>query len=363
MATSATPARRRQPPPVDDLGAGIWQVPVPIPDNPLGWTVVYLIDTDRGPVLVDTGWNDPATLRALEEGVATAGHRLEDVHGVLVTHFHADHHGLAGVVRERSGAWVALHPADAAVVTEIRTEPSDQFARHATVSLLRAGADELDLAELPAALGPPPLPPAVPDRLVADGQTDLLPGRESTVLHTPGHTPGHVCLHLPRERRLLTGDHVLPRITPTISMWRPTDGDPLGDFMASLRRLRGLPVDLVLPAHLRPFRGLDERLDELLAHHEQRLDEVRAAVADGPRTTWEVTAAMSWNRPWEELNPFLRRLALAEAMSHIRRLERAGEVEVSDDVPHTVTPTSATPGTPRTAASPQLALHNRRSTD
>jgi glyoxylase-like metal-dependent hydrolase (beta-lactamase superfamily II) len=92
---------------VHDHDGGVRSVQVPIPDNPLGHTLVYVVDTDRGPVLVDTGWDDPDSWDALVAGVTACGFALADLHGVLITHHHPDHHGLSAKVREASGAWLA----------------------------------------------------------------------------------------------------------------------------------------------------------------------------------------------------------------------------------------------------------------
>ena len=83
-------------PPVERVRPGIWSVPVPIPNNPLGYTLVYLFETDRGPVLVDSGWDDDTTWKVLQEGIATTGHDITECYGVLVTHMHPDHVGMAG---------------------------------------------------------------------------------------------------------------------------------------------------------------------------------------------------------------------------------------------------------------------------
>ncbi|NUR88941.1 MAG: MBL fold metallo-hydrolase, partial [Nonomuraea sp.] len=99
-----------------DLGGGVWSVPVPIPGNPLGYTLVYAVESPRGPVLVDAGWNHPDAWDALSGGLAALGLDVAAVSGVVVTHFHPDHAGLAGQVKEASGAWIAMHEEDAALV-------------------------------------------------------------------------------------------------------------------------------------------------------------------------------------------------------------------------------------------------------
>jgi glyoxylase-like metal-dependent hydrolase (beta-lactamase superfamily II) len=105
-------------PPAEQVLDGLWSIPVPIPGSPLPYVLAYAFAVPDGVVLVDPGWNAPEALAALTEGLGVAGARLEDVRGVLVTHIHPDHYGLAARIREVSGAWVGLHPADAALVTD-----------------------------------------------------------------------------------------------------------------------------------------------------------------------------------------------------------------------------------------------------
>src|SRR5580704_13092287 len=108
--------QQRVMPPVEQLAGDLWSIPVPIPNNPLRYVSSYAFGTGAGLVLMDPGWNADASWQALVAGLATIGASPEDVRGVLVTHMHFDHLGLAGRVRAASGAWVAMHPADRAVL-------------------------------------------------------------------------------------------------------------------------------------------------------------------------------------------------------------------------------------------------------
>ncbi|MYS64287.1 MBL fold metallo-hydrolase, partial [Streptomyces sp. SID5473] len=137
-------------PQVIDHGGGVWSVQVPIPDNPLGHTLVHVLDTGRGPVLVDTGWDDPASWDALTEGLAAVGTAVRELHGVVITHHHPDHHGLSGRVREESGAWLAMHPADTAIVRRTRGSHPSLWFDYLTDRLVRAGAPDAHLAPLQA---------------------------------------------------------------------------------------------------------------------------------------------------------------------------------------------------------------------
>jgi glyoxylase-like metal-dependent hydrolase (beta-lactamase superfamily II) len=301
---------------------------VPIPGSPLGATLAYLIDSTAGPVLIDAGWDDPGSWQALVAGLKSAGAAVTDLYGVLVTHHHRDHLGLATRIREESGAWIALHPADA----EVLRRQGDQAAvtvEHRLTRLAAAGvpADELDVLRAQASRLAPPAP-FVPDRAVIDGELADVPGRRLRALWTPGHSPGHTCFYLEAERKLLSGDHLLPSITPHIGLIDGDQGDPLGDYLASLERLSTLDVAEVLPAHEHRFTASARRAREIAVHHDARLAEVVQALTPAGATLWEVAEKMDWNQPWGEMAPASHRLALWEAAAHLRHLERRQQVRV-----------------------------------
>jgi glyoxylase-like metal-dependent hydrolase (beta-lactamase superfamily II) len=168
---------------------------------------------------------------------------------------------------------------------------------------------------------------APPDVLLSDGDRPEVPGWQLVAVHTPGHTPGHLCFYEERTGLLLSGDHVLPRITANVSVNPQSGGDPLGDYLASLERLRKYADCPVLPAHEWRFEGLGERIDTIVAHHEERLEETRTLVAGGAATIWEVATRLGWSRPWEEIHGFMRRAAVGETHAHLVLLERRGRLE------------------------------------
>ncbi len=116
-------------PPVERVRPGLWSIPVPIPNNPLRYVLVYAFETERGVYLVDAGWNTDDAYQTLLAGLQEAGFAIGDVKGVMVTHIHADHYGLAGRIREAAGAWVGLHPADARLIDARYDHPEQLLAR------------------------------------------------------------------------------------------------------------------------------------------------------------------------------------------------------------------------------------------
>ena len=337
---------------VTDHGGGIHSIKVPIPDNPLGHTLVHLVDTDRGPVLIDTGWDDPEAWDTLTEGLGSLGVAVTDIHGMVITHHHPDHHGLSGQVREVSGAWIAMHAADTEVVRRTRASEPATWLTYLSVKLAAAGAPEEHLAPLLAARTSgrmrtlPGLHAAIPDREIVPGELLDLAGRRLRAIWTPGHTPGHVCLHLeedhpaglPGRGRLFSGDHLLPGISPHIGLYEDPDDttvtDPLGDYLDSLERIGRLGVAEVLPAHQHAFTDAAGRVRELLDHHEERLTGLLALLAE-PLTPWQLAERMVWNRPWEQIPHGSRSIAISEAEAHLRRLVKLGRAEAVNSDPVT----------------------------
>ena len=326
----------REVPPVEQLRTDLWSVPVPMPDNPLRYVTSYVFALDGGGLgLVDTGWDSDDAWTALRAGLTAVGGDVTDVRGVLVTHMHGDHHGLSARVREASGAWIAMHPADAAIVRRSAEADLEVFIRAQIASMVALGADEA------TATSDAPTPErlaglrrqAIPDRMLDDGEVADFPGWSLRAVHTPGHTPGHLCFAEQRTGLFLAGDHVLPRISPNISAGPGSDPDPLRDYLASLARVADLdePVE-VLPAHEWRFRGLGLRTAELTRHHEQRLAELLDAIRAHPHSTpWQLAGYLTWSRPWEQYANAMRMFAVTETDAHLRLLASRGLVAGSDD--------------------------------
>jgi glyoxylase-like metal-dependent hydrolase (beta-lactamase superfamily II) len=322
--------QERSLPPVEQLGAGLWSIPVPIPHNPLRYVSVYVFALDGGGLgLLDTGWDSEDSWAALTQGLAGIGGGVQDVRGVLVTHLHLDHLGLAARVRESSGAWIAMHPADASAVAGLSTAGAAAMVASEVEFLVGLGAER---AEAVGDVGPAErleafTRMAVPDRLLEDGEHADFPGWRMRAVHTPGHTPGHLCFAEEGTRLFFSGDHVLPRISPNISTNQGGSADPLRDYLASLAAVRDLDPAEVLPAHEWRFRGLDERVDSLSAHHESRLAELLGAIRTHPHSTpWDLAAHLTWSRPWEQYERRMRIFAVTETDAHLRLLASRGLV-------------------------------------
>lgn len=298
---------------------GLYQLRVPIPNNPLGWVLPYLIEGRDGWTLVDSGWNVPEAFDALEQQLNDAGVGFKNLKTLLVTHIHPDHYGLAGQVKERSGATVIIHQRERDLIRSRYMNPSQLLATMGDW-LTMQGVPKDAMQDLKTSAMPVRayVDPVLPDEVVWGGERLEIGRFTFEVWWTPGHSPGHICF-LERDKKfILTGDHVLPTITPNISLHPQQQGNPLGDYIASLRRLEEIDVDDVLPAHEYSFKDLKARLREIEEHHKQRLDEMLQVIGRSPRTAYEVASKVKWvTGDFSTFSSWMQRAALGETIAHL----------------------------------------------
>ena len=314
----------------DVVAPGVRRIAIPLPIPALKIINAYLVEGERGWALVDSGIHTPEAEKTLRDALDERGIAMKDLRRAFITHLHPDHMGMAGML-EQEGVEVLMHRPEIEKARYLWSKDYraldgvyEFFMRHG----MPADVDK-QMRDDWIAMGK-----RVDDfHLVAidDGAEADLGGRPARVRWTPGHTDHHAVLIDERNGVLFSGDHVLPRITSNISLYPHTRDDPLGDFLDALRRMRDLKVTRVLPAHGDPFDDLAGRVDQILAHHDARLDAVLAAL-DGHARDGYTTARM--------LFPVLRsaneeRFALAETLAHLRYLERRGRVVATLDTPIT----------------------------
>jgi glyoxylase-like metal-dependent hydrolase (beta-lactamase superfamily II) len=303
---------------IREMADGIVMITLPMPFR-LKHVNIFAFPEEGGFTLIDTGPNLPGVLPALETSLTEIGLRVEDCCRILVTHYHMDHCGLAGIIADRSGASVYL--------SEIEERTIRGFARQEERFLrlrdfvLEHGLDSgtMDrLARAFSAFRAATSPFAVAGCL-ADGDRLTVGSRAVEVIGTPGHSRGHLSLYLPEERLLIAGDHILPHITPNLSpdLTEPAYL-PLESFLSSLTRVEGLPVSMVYPAHGRPFSDLPARIAEMREHHRERSGLALQALDGEPRSSNEVSRFIFG----DVHSPFDRLLALNETYVHLIQLER-----------------------------------------
>jgi glyoxylase-like metal-dependent hydrolase (beta-lactamase superfamily II) len=313
-----------------EVAPGVFRIPLPMPNDGLAAVNVFAIedgDGKGGLTLIDGGWAVEVARGALELGLKQLGTTVRSITRILVTHSHRDHYTLAVQLRRELGIPIALGIGEKANLQRILGGMTNFTPQ---LPLLReAGAFEL--AERIAARDSPMLLTEweMPDEWLEAGET-LVGKRRLTILATPGHTRGHVVFADQDSGLLFAGDHVLPHITPSLGLEADTSSSPLRDFLSSLAAVRALPDLKLLGAHGPPAPSTHTRVDELVAHHDQRLAEMLAVVAAGKDVTaLHVAGNVGWTRrkrALTELDPFNQMLAVLETLSHLRVLDASGAI-------------------------------------
>jgi glyoxylase-like metal-dependent hydrolase (beta-lactamase superfamily II) len=301
-----------------EVAPGVHRVSIPLPFPPKEVAAWVIEGEDGAHTLVDTGMDTPGARGALLDGAGALGVTPASLAYVVLTHVHIDHYGLAGPVRAWSGAQVALHEREEALARRFVDDwPEDRKGVAASFAAAGVPAEAVPALVAASDFIHRLYPDFRPDVLLSGDRGPLPGGGGWEYILTPGHSPGHVVVYHPGRRILIAGDHVLPRISPNIGADLYA-ADPLTDYVASLRRLRALEVDLVLPSHGEPFHDLRGRIDDILAHHEAR-NATLLGEMDTPRTAWELTLAAFGALPPENLLHAFR-----ETLAHLASLETDG---------------------------------------
>lgn len=310
----------------------VYRIPLVMPNNGLRAVNVYaILDGDRV-TIVDSGWAVPEARDQLEAALRGLGLGLESIDEFLVTHSHSDHITLGVQLRREFGMRVSVgrdeEPNIQAVIDHWANGFKMNFAR-----LRAAGADGVADA-MQARLEANPdaermaeeyFEPA--DRWL-DGGEELIVGRyRLRVIPTPGHTRGHLVFADPDAGIIMTGDHVLPTITPSIGFEAQRNVLPLKHFLQSQELMLTLPEMRMLPAHGPVTESLHARSRELIAYHEHRLDDCLKALHAGSFEAIEVARAIGWTRHlrhFDTLDAFNQMLAVMETVAHLDLLVDRG---------------------------------------
>jgi glyoxylase-like metal-dependent hydrolase (beta-lactamase superfamily II) len=309
-----------------EVAPGIHWLRMPLPFA-LNHINLWLLADGEGWTIVDSGLNTSATTD-LWERIFTEGLDGKPVTRLIVTHFHPDHMGLAGWLTRRWQIPLWVTETEWLSARMLASDHDDEaFAADQTPFYRRAGVDAATVGMLAArgnqyAKRVGPIPREF--HRIADGMTIAIGGRHWRVIIGRGHAPEHACLHCPELDLFIAGDQVLPKISPNISVWpNEPDANPLARYLDSLEVVRrAVPADvLVLPSHNLPFHGLDIRIDQLAAHHVERLAEIEAACA-APHSTMEIVPLLFRRK----LDAQQLGFAIGEALAHVNYLLAAGRL-------------------------------------
>jgi glyoxylase-like metal-dependent hydrolase (beta-lactamase superfamily II) len=310
----------------------IYQVRLPLPFA-LNIVNCYLIRGNDGWTVLDTGLNTGAAQAAWNAAFDMLGITPRDINHVLLTHVHPDHYGMAGWFQSQA-APDAIPPvklsAREAQLARLLWEGEGKQANEFDRFLAACGMPADMVATVAVSLADTidkTFPHPIRQEMIEAGDEITIGKRTFKLIHAPGHSDGQLILYDAADKLLLSGDHILMKITPNIGLWPDTDPNPLGRYLQSLESLRNLEVRLALPGHKALITDWRGRLDELLHHHALRIDNTYAAIKGGA-TVYEASLKVFNSFTF---SPHEWRFAMAETLAHLEYLIVDGKAREETD--------------------------------
>jgi glyoxylase-like metal-dependent hydrolase (beta-lactamase superfamily II) len=318
--------------PAIQVADDIFQVRLPLPFA-LNIVNCYLLRDNGGWTMLDTGLNTAPAQAAWDTAFAALGITPRDIAQIILTHVHPDHYGMAGYFQSlaANGAIppVKMSPREAELAP-LLWEGQGKQAKAFDQYLAACGMPAEMIATVLTALGSTgemtrPHPAHV--ETLNPGESITIGKRTFQSIHAPGHSDGQLIFYDPDDKLLLSGDHVLMKITPNIGLWPDTEPDPLGRFLESLESMKSLEVRLALPGHKALITDWRLRLEELIAHHALRLDHTLAAIQGGA-TVYDASLKVFNSVTF---TPHEWRFAMVETLAHLEYLRLRGKVRQETD--------------------------------
>ncbi|MDP2646678.1 MAG: MBL fold metallo-hydrolase [Desulfobacterales bacterium] len=307
---------------IENVLPGFFRLEIPLPESPLKFINAYVIKSAERNLIIDTGFNFPECLRAMRAGLQELQVDLDRT-DFLITHAHSDHFGLVSrlVAKNRK---VYINALERDMINRSGTwQTAIQYA-------IGSGFPENEIKALialhPGRNGGYEDPPEMD--AFNHGDHLIIGDYRFRCITTPGHTEGHNCLYDPDKRILVSGDHLLPDISPNIQCWSD-EKNPLEKYLQSLDKIAGLTVDLVLPGHRGTFRNFLERIDELKAHHRDRSGEILTHLNREPLNAYQIASRMTWDiksATWDGFPLMQKWFGTGETIAHLRFMEEEGRV-------------------------------------
>lgn len=318
---------------IEKIYDDLYRIEIPLIGNPLKSINSYVIKSDEKNLIIDTGMNKPECKQALDQAIDELEIDLNCT-DILITHLHADHAGLISYLSTPNTKIYGSSADTGKLMQSYNDDKRYEHWDHMANFLIHNGFKEGRQA-IKKHPGYNYSSPQVEGFTTLEDQDILDIGRyRLKIIITPGHTTGHICLYDEVRKILFSGDHILSEITPNISLFWDNI-NPLQDYLASLGRVYGLEVKMVLPAHRSVFNNHRSRISELIKHHQNRCDEIIAIIGRiGTATAYDTAAHLKWDlqyKSWDDFPIQQKLFALGEASAHLKYLEELGKINKSEN--------------------------------
>lgn len=317
-----------------ELFPGIFQIKLPLHNNPAGYINVYLLKGNDGWVLIDSGWNDPTSLNELRKQLERIGVRIEDIALVIYTHIHPDHYGLAGILKQEYGIRLILHQRGKDSIKQRYLGKEPFIKQLGDWHLINGGSkDHASAVEVMSTDYISHVSPVLPENYMTGGEIISNGHFNLEVIWTPGHDQDHVCLYESENRVLFCGDHILPDTITHIGMQVEGTENSLLDYVNSLKSIKGYDVEVVLPAHEHIFMNFSERIDILLAYHERILTEIYHELSDRPKTAYEIAENINWtdnSASWQSFPVLVQAMFVTKTLAYLKSLVMESKAQKVD---------------------------------
>lgn len=305
---------------IEEILTNLYKIEIPLPGNPLMALNSYVIKASERSLIVDTGMNREECLKEMEAALSEIGIDLRKT-DFFITHMHTDHIGLVSSL-VTNGSRLYFNERD--------VDGIQFFDRHQDDFMHLARINGFPENELQTLISNHPGHKYRPRghlvfTFLKEDDTISVGNYVFRCVETPGHSKGHMCLYEPNRKVFIAGDHILNGITPIIQLWSD-EWNPLKEYLASLDKVYGLDIELVLPGHRGVFKNYRERINELKYHHQNRLDEVRSLLEKGSRNAYQTASRMNWDvdteySSWDRFPALQKCFATGEAIAHLKYLE------------------------------------------
>jgi len=304
---------------IEEILPNLYRAEIPLPRSPLKSLNSYMIKGDGRFLVVDTGMNRKECIEPMQAALKELNVNLDKT-DLFITHLHSDHLGLAGTLATDKSRIYFSQLEASSFGSENEAKWQDQIA----FFVAHGFTDE----EARKALSSHPgykysSKKQLKFTCLKEGDQLEIGDYLFKVIETPGHSPCHECLYEASKKILLSGDHILLDITPNITHWSELKNS-LKQYLASLDKVYGLDVSLVLPGHRSLWKDHRARIRELREHHKARLEECVSALRQGDKTAWEVAPHVTWDidcKSWADFPPTQKWFAVGETLAHLEYLE------------------------------------------